>query len=154
MRDIVAACITGALGLLAGVLVGYKDEILRRFTSAKRSVTGTWRGRGNDISVPPEIIYAAPRNYSLTCQLKQIGTGVTGTMTINESTRTDIVKLAAVLSGDYVVGKYVNVDPNVVHYGQAILQLKGDGKSLVGFYLSVRIREAGMGFGSIEMERT
>lgn len=154
MTEIVAAIITGILGILAGLLVGYKDEIVILFTSTKRSVHGKWRGSGTDVSVPPHVVYSKPRTYDIACELKQTGTLVTGVLTVSDSTRMDVMAFRGVLSGDeYIVGEYVNNDPNIKNRGQVLLQLRGDGDSLVGFFLSVRMLEPGLGFGSIELER-
>ncbi len=57
------ACITGALGLLAGLLVGFKDEVAAILSRAKRNVSGIWIGRAFDIEVPEHLKYEIILSY-------------------------------------------------------------------------------------------
>jgi hypothetical protein len=152
MDTIVAALITGFLGLVSGVLVAYRDELKEVFSAAARPVAGLWVGEANDIEVPGQKPYDVSLEYELRCEINQRGRSITGKV-FADSDAHEGITLRGKLRGNYLVGEYQNDDPNALDWGAFLLFLSGTGNELTGHYLGMRMREDGVVFGRMTLRR-
>jgi hypothetical protein len=152
MDTVLPACITGGLGLLSGLLVGYKDEIKGLLARTTRRVAGTWAGKAHDVQIPGLLHYEHPLQYEVTCHIKQRGRRVTGHF-VAISDRTSHITIKGRLQGDYIIGEYRNDDNTTTDEGVAVIQFLGTGRDLRGFFIGRRIRDQGIAVGHVAMKK-
>ncbi|MEJ1396358.1 MAG: hypothetical protein RPU52_02355 [Candidatus Sedimenticola sp. (ex Thyasira tokunagai)] len=147
---IVAALITGILGIIGGLLVGYREEVVGFFTRKVRSIEGVWSGTAYDIPIPGHLQYSHPLKYEVTAKITQHGKRVKVALT-SKSDRTNHITVKGVLEGDYLNSSYKNDDKNIIDYGSSLIKLLGTGKDMKGYFLGRRMREEGVVFGYAEL---
>lgn len=151
--EVIAAIVTGVLGLATGLLVGFKDEILMALRQSERDLTGLWTGTGGDIEVPPHLKYQHKLEYTIRFQLKQSGRRLSGEGTV-ESDRCLTQRFKGVLyDNDTIIGEYCNTDAASVDRGVVVMTVMGTGKDITGFFLGTRMRETGTAFARIELKK-
>ena len=147
---IIAALITGIFGVIGGLLVGYREQVVGFLTRKVRSIEGVWSGTAYDIPIPGHLQYSHPLKYEVTVKITQHGKRVKVSL-ISKSDRNNHITVKGSLEGDYLHSSYKNDDKDIVDYGSSLIQLLGTGKDLKGYFLGRRMREEGVVFGYVEL---
>lgn len=144
--------VTGAFGIFTTVLGLYKDELKQLFSRSSKFIAGKWKGEAGDVHIPGEPFYAKMESYKVSCQFKQRGKRVTGTMQ-SVSDREDDHILKGELRGEYLFLHSQNTDETMQDWLVLVLEVMNSGTDIRGFYLAPRLHEKGLALGSIKLKR-
>jgi DNA-binding NtrC family response regulator len=113
---------------------------------------GSWKGTGEDIVVPGYVELEQKHTYKLTLNLRREDGHIKGTMRAyvheRKSANTARVELISI-SENYFTFQYLLTNPDSSHYGVMMLQLLGIGNQMKGFFLTKKVFESKIGFGTM-----
>jgi hypothetical protein len=150
---IVAALVSGGLGLVGGLATGYKDELRSIFTRSKRTIAGAWIGTAVDKEIPGLLEYAQVLQYQVRCELKHRGERITGDVWVEADTKYRLKVVGRVEDSTYVFAEYHNRDSNTTDRGYVLLKLAGTGDRLSGLLLGRGMREDGVALVEVKLAR-
>lgn len=119
-------------------------------------VIGEWEGTATDLQVPKHIKLKKPFSFKLELSLRREEEQICGELvaTVNELNETDKARVELIhVSGEYFSFHYRLLRDYTSHTGIIMQHLQGSGKEMSGFYLTKKIHEAQIGFGSMSFKR-
>lgn len=151
---IIAAAISGGLGFLAAILLGYKDELVALLSPSKRNISGWWEGSASDIEIP-EYFGENRENfeYQLKVNIKQRGKRVAGEALVTADINFRIAFKGKFIDDDYFYIEWRYPDKNVKGFGYSLYKVLGIGNQIEGTSFFSRLRSEGIAVANVKLQQ-